>query len=95
MSFANPLASRATGVSVVHQEIVICPDLTAAQNVLLGHDLPKRGGLIDWAEVNRRAGLSSLNLVWISGLPPSPAICRLPSDNSWQSRKRCRTRRNC
>ena len=55
VSFANPLASRAAGISVVHQEIPICPDLTAAQNVLLGHDLPKRGGLIDWGEVNRRA----------------------------------------
>ena len=50
VAFANPLASRAAGVSVVHQEILICPDLTAAQNVLLGHELPKRGGLIDWSE---------------------------------------------
>jgi rhamnose transport system ATP-binding protein len=55
VAFANPLASRAAGISVVHQEILICPDLTAAQNVLLGHDLLKRGGLIDWREVNRRA----------------------------------------
>ena len=36
VSFADPLASRAAGISVVHQEIPICPDLTAAQNVLLG-----------------------------------------------------------
>jgi ABC-type sugar transport system ATPase subunit len=56
VSFANPLASRAAGISVVHQEIPICPDLTAAQNVLLGQALPKRGGLVDWGEVNRRAG---------------------------------------
>jgi ABC-type sugar transport system ATPase subunit len=55
VAFANPLASRAAGISVVHQEIPICPDLTAAQNVLLGHPLPKRGGLIDWGEVNQRA----------------------------------------
>ena len=32
-------------ISVVHQEILICPDLTAAENVLLGHVLPKRAGL--------------------------------------------------
>jgi ABC-type sugar transport system ATPase subunit len=55
VAFADPLASRAAGISVVHQEIPICPDLTAGQNVLLGHDLPKRAGLIDWGEVNRRA----------------------------------------
>ncbi|MGH2615881.1 MAG: sugar ABC transporter ATP-binding protein [Thermomicrobiales bacterium] len=55
VAFADPLASRAAGISVVHQEIPMCPDLTAGQNVLLGYDLPKRGGLIDWGEVNRRA----------------------------------------
>ena len=44
VSFADPLASRGAGISVVHQEIPICPDLTAAQNVLLGHDLPNGVG---------------------------------------------------
>lgn len=53
--FANPLAARAAGISVVHQEIPVCPDLTAAQNVLLGRELPRRGGLVDWSEANRRA----------------------------------------
>lgn len=55
VSFADPLESRLAGISVVHQEIPICPDLTAAQNVFLGHELPKRGGLIDWSGVNQRA----------------------------------------
>src|SRR5688500_1636335 len=51
VAFADPLASRATGISVVHQEIPICPDLTAAQNVLLGQDLSKRSGLMDCGDV--------------------------------------------
>ena len=55
VNFPNPLAARAAGVSVVHQEIPICPDLTAAENVLLGHAPPRRAGLVDGAEVNRRA----------------------------------------
>ncbi|MBK8049886.1 MAG: sugar ABC transporter ATP-binding protein [Anaerolineales bacterium] len=46
--------SRNAGISIVHQEIPICPDLTAAENIFLGRALPKQGGLIDWREVNRR-----------------------------------------
>jgi rhamnose transport system ATP-binding protein len=47
--------SQAAGISIVHQEIPICRDLTAAENVFLGQDLPRRAGLIDWREVNDRA----------------------------------------
>jgi ABC-type sugar transport system ATPase subunit len=53
--FSNPLQSLRAGISVVHQEIPICPDLTAAENVFLSHALPTRGRLIDWTAVNERA----------------------------------------
>jgi ABC-type sugar transport system ATPase subunit len=49
-------ASREAGIGIVHQEIPICRDLTAAENVFLGQPLPRRAGLVDWAAVNRRAG---------------------------------------
>ena len=52
---ADAHASRAAGVAIVHQEIPICRDLTAAENVFLGQDLPRRGGLIDWRALNQRA----------------------------------------
>lgn len=55
VTFANPLQSRAAGISVVHQEIPVCPDLTAAQNVFLGRVLPRRGPWVDWQELNRQA----------------------------------------
>ncbi len=51
----GPHASRAAGISIVHQEIPICRDLTAAENVFLGQELPCRGGLVDWRTVNQRA----------------------------------------
>lgn len=52
--FANVEESLRAGISIVHQEIPICPHLTAAENIFLGRDLPRRRGLIDWKEVNRR-----------------------------------------
>ena len=51
--FNSTLESRNAGISIVHQEIPICGHLTAAENIFLGESLPKRGGLIQWSEVNR------------------------------------------
>jgi ribose transport system ATP-binding protein len=53
--FSGAMESRNAGISVVHQEIPICNHLTAAENIFLGESLPRRGGLIQWAEVNRRS----------------------------------------
>jgi ABC-type sugar transport system ATPase subunit len=53
--FNSALESRDAGVSIVHQEIPICGHMTAAENIFLGEALPRRAGLIRWAEVNRRA----------------------------------------
>ncbi len=52
--FRNVDESHDAGISIVHQEIPICPHLTAAENIFLGRQLPKKAGLIDWGEVNRR-----------------------------------------
>jgi ABC-type sugar transport system ATPase subunit len=53
--FSSTLESRNAGISIVHQEVPICGHLTAAENIFLGESLPKRAGLIQWAEVNRRS----------------------------------------
>jgi ribose transport system ATP-binding protein len=42
----GPLAARRAGVAIVHQEPLLCPDLSVAENVLLGVE-PTRFGLID------------------------------------------------
>lgn len=55
VSFANPQASQNAGISIVHQEIPICPHLTATENIFLGRPLPKRAGLVDWKAANVRA----------------------------------------
>lgn len=55
VNIRNVHESRAAGISIVHQEIPICPHLTAAENIFLGHPLPRKYGLVDWNQVNGRA----------------------------------------
>lgn len=54
IQFRSVEDSIAAGVSIVHQEIPICPHLTASENIWLGRPLPKRAGLVNWRETNRR-----------------------------------------
>jgi ABC-type sugar transport system ATPase subunit len=54
-TFPSVEASRDAGISIVHQEIPVCPSLTAAENIFLGRPLPMKGALIDWREANHRA----------------------------------------
>jgi ABC-type sugar transport system ATPase subunit len=50
----DPAAAEAAGVSVFHQEIPICPDLSVAANVFLGPKMPRRGLAPDWKLMERR-----------------------------------------
>ena len=51
---ADPLAARALGIAMVHQELAFCPNLTVAENLCLG-DLPGRAGWVDRAAMRTRA----------------------------------------
>jgi simple sugar transport system ATP-binding protein len=42
------------GISTVYQEVNLCPNLTVAENILLGHEPHKMGG-IDWSRMNTLA----------------------------------------
>ncbi|WP_420793598.1 sugar ABC transporter ATP-binding protein [Microbacterium thalli] len=59
----RPADAIAAGISTVYQEIDLLPNLTVAENVSLGRE-PRRFGLIDHAEMQRRAAtvLASLGL---------------------------------
>lgn len=50
----NPLVARQLGVSMVHQELAFCPNLTVAENLCLG-DLPRRAGWLDRPRMAERA----------------------------------------
>lgn len=50
----GPLDARRSGVAMIYQELSIAPDLSVAENVLLGVE-PSRGPLIAWGEMRKRA----------------------------------------
>ena len=50
----SPRAATQAGIAVVHQELLLFPELTVAENVFSGH-YPRRGGVIDWAGMRARA----------------------------------------
>jgi ABC-type sugar transport system ATPase subunit len=52
--FASPREAMLAGVGIVHQELVFCPNLSVAENLCL-HDLPRRAGRLDRAELRRKA----------------------------------------
>ncbi|WP_235531051.1 MULTISPECIES: sugar ABC transporter ATP-binding protein [unclassified Nocardioides] len=52
--FSTPAAAQAAGISTVYQEVNLVPNLTVAENMLLGRE-PRRFGGIDVRAMNRRA----------------------------------------
>ncbi len=51
----GPAEARSLGISVVHQEPRLFPDLTVAENVFIGHAPSGRLGSIDWRGMRRAA----------------------------------------
>jgi simple sugar transport system ATP-binding protein len=55
----RPIEARQHGIEIVHQDLALCDNLTAAANVFLGRELQKGVGpfrLLDYAAMYRRAG---------------------------------------
>jgi ribose transport system ATP-binding protein len=53
--FRSPREAFAEGIGVVHQELSLIPELTVAENILLGRLPRTRRGLIDWKQTRVRA----------------------------------------
>jgi simple sugar transport system ATP-binding protein len=56
--FARPVEARRAGIEIVHQDLALCDNLSAALNVFLGRELVRRVGplrLLDHAAMNARA----------------------------------------
>jgi ribose transport system ATP-binding protein len=61
----SPRAAQELGIGIIHQELSLMPDLTAAQNILIGREPRKAGGLLlDEAALNDQAAaiLRSMHL---------------------------------
>lgn len=73
---ASPAAAQQAGIAVVHQEIPLCPNLTVAQNVFLGHPIYKRGGRVDTQEMEFRTA-ELLARIGQTGLDPRRLVGEL------------------
>ena len=69
-SFKNPHEALKNGVSMVHQEISLVPQLTAVQNIVLGRER-SRFGVIDWADARKQA-VAALARLDFNGNPNIP-----------------------
>lgn len=60
----TPKSAQEMGISIIHQELNMCTHLTIAENIFLGKELTKNGGVLSQHEMNRRTAevLESLNL---------------------------------
>ncbi len=54
VTIRSPLHAQELGISTVYQEVNLCPNLTVAENVLIGRQ-PRKRGHIDWSAMNRQA----------------------------------------
>jgi len=53
--FANPRQARDHGIAMIFQELNLVPGLSVAENIFLGREPLRRGGLIDYGALNRDA----------------------------------------
>jgi simple sugar transport system ATP-binding protein len=59
VAFHKPADARAQGIEIVYQDLALCDNLTAAENVYLGRELMRRFGpfrILDYRSMFRRAG---------------------------------------
>jgi ribose transport system ATP-binding protein len=72
----SPRDALAAGIGMVHQELSVIPDLTVAENVFLGTQPVKAGGIVDWGRMNCEAKkqIASLGL----DIDPSTRMGSLP-----------------
>ncbi len=55
VSFASTVDAREAGISIIHQELSLAPNLSVRDNIFMGRELQRAGGAIDFAEEDRQA----------------------------------------
>ncbi|CAN7620363.1 sugar ABC transporter ATP-binding protein [Paenibacillus sp. LjRoot153] len=51
----SPKDAQALGISTVYQEVNLCPNISVAENLFIGRQPLKQGGMIDWGVMNRKS----------------------------------------
>lgn len=63
----SPQDAQSRGISTVYQEVNLCPNLTVAENLFIGHE-PRKLGMIDWRTMNKKSA-ELLEFLGIEVLP--------------------------
>jgi ribose transport system ATP-binding protein len=69
----GPRSARAAGVSMVHQELSLCPHLTVTENVLLGEE-PSRLGVLSWRAMHAKVAEILKPIVGVSRIDPRARV---------------------
>lgn len=75
VKFTGPVDAEHRGIVLVHQEILLAPDLTVAQNIYLGREIGKAGPLLDDRAMNEGAHRAVLDLG--ADIDPGTVVNRL------------------
>lgn len=77
----SPQDAHDAGFRFIHQELNIVPQITVAENVLLGHEMPCRlGVMVDWPKIKRLAA-DALEMLGASGIDLGKMAGDLPADD--------------
>jgi len=76
LDLRGPRDAIRQGICTVYQELSLVPELSVAENLLMGV-LPKRWGLIDWRAARSRAE-EILTSIGFDAIDPAAKICNLP-----------------
>lgn len=53
--FSSPREAFRNGIATVHQELLLFPELSVAENIFIGHAPRNRAGGIDWRDIRTRS----------------------------------------
>ena len=98
-TFDGPIAARAAGIEMVHQDFALVPQLTVTQNVFLGREMLRAPARVCRSSNGRRwtRGRASCSPRWVCACRRLPCRCgrsRAASSRRWRSRARRASRRN-
>ncbi len=55
VNFPSPIHSQKAGISAIHQEATMFPELSVVENIFMGHHIKKsEKGLLNWVEMKKR-----------------------------------------
>jgi ribose transport system ATP-binding protein len=74
---SSPLDARRAGIAMIYQELALAPDLSVAENIVLGIE-PGRGPLMDWRRTHQMAR-RALETVGLNDIDPETPVRALPA----------------